>query len=105
MSNQDQADGIISMTRFNVYLVWELIPDATHVYHLTLSEEEYRRVKKCHGHFVNVVDTPSDVEEDLEWLSEYLEKHPSDLVCDTESKRGQPIPVSNGILVLSGFVL
>ena len=90
-----------------IYLVWEIIPEATSVYHLVqLSKENFERIKSCHGHFMNdVIDTPNTILDNLSWLNEYLVGKESSLLYSNEIHSASPIEIKNGILVICGWVL
>lgn len=90
-----------------IYLVWEIIPEATSVYHLVqLSDKDFERIKGCHGHFMNdEVDTPDKILDDLSWLNEYLVGKESSLLYSNETHSTSPIEIKDGILVICGWVL
>ena len=54
-----------------VLLVWEEVPEDTEVYVLELSDSDLKKIKKCHGAFINLENT-SDVEKALDWLNKKL---------------------------------
>jgi hypothetical protein len=62
----------------NTYLliIWEEVPESTSLYLIPskdLTKEEVDTFHLCHGHFINLVDTPEDAEKALQevnlWLS------------------------------------
>lgn len=85
-----------------VYVVWEMVPESTRIYYLILSDEELERAQRCHGHFVNLANTPPDVEKDLQWLNEYLGEQRDSLVYNSEAKNPSPIEIFAVGHLLSG---
>jgi len=91
-----------------IYLIWELVPDETKIYYLTnLSDEEFERIKKCHGYFVNLPDTPSKVLNALNWLNEYLTSMEHSVMFSTGAVYGSasPIEIKDATLVMCGWIL
>lgn len=57
----------------NVILVYELVPEETEVYILLLDDKELKKIKKCHGQFINLSNNKKGSEKALNWLHEKLE--------------------------------
>lgn len=87
----------------NVLLIWEEVPESTKVYFLTdLTDEEFEKVKKCHGKFCNCSGVPETL-----WLNQYLEDKSSLVDTAVEPPGTAPILDSRHgmLIVVSGFVL
>lgn len=84
-----------------VYLVWELVPDDTQVYHLVLlTDQDFERIKSCHGHFKNGGIQSEEVSDNLSWLNEYLATKP-----ESKIHPDSPPTKVNGLLVVCGWIL
>lgn len=91
---------------YEIYIVWEMAPEETHVYYLVkLSSEDFERIKRCHGYFVNQVNIPEEINNDLLWLSEYLDDKQSSLLYSNETCPESPIEVKDGTLAICGWML
>lgn len=60
----------------NVVLIYELIPEDTKIYLLSdLDAKTYGRIVSCCGKYANTSGLSKRDDENLAWLSDYLEKH------------------------------
>lgn len=58
-----------------VMIVFENVPEDTDIYVIDgVSQEDLQRMLRCHYRFTNVVGC-EDVQEDLDWLAEFLLDH------------------------------
>jgi hypothetical protein len=55
-----------------VLVVYECVPESASLYLLNVDEEEFSKIIKCHGPYLNVCDNPA--EEECSWLSNFLER-------------------------------
>jgi hypothetical protein len=84
-----------------VLLVYELIPEETHVYLLDVDDADLKWMKKCHRHFINY-EMPAASEKACAKLSVYLEDKPK------LDHKNDKIPVDikgYDLLIVSGFGL
>lgn len=82
-----------------VLIVWEEIPETTRFFLMPASDEEFEKLTKCHGKFIN----SDELTPELEWLNEAILE-----AGDYEIKieRGTPIQIEHEItLVWTGFIL
>jgi len=86
----------------NIYVVWQFVPEDIRIYCLTdLTTEEFSDICGYHGHYINRVDTPMDIQAELRVFNEYLEQHDSFLVYPGKN----PIDLKNGTIVVCGWIL
>lgn len=81
-------------------LIYEEIPESTKTYLLDLTDTQYAKLAKCHGHYVNL-DMPDDAQEAHDWLIDFLStQNPIDIVP------GDPFHTMNiDRVVVCGFYL
>jgi hypothetical protein len=90
----------------NAILIFEEIPIATNIFILSnLSDEDYARLVACHRKYVN-----ADESEDLEWLlnqifGEYRDGVQVKPPVWQSTSLNEPLNVTAGTIVLSGFIL
>lgn len=84
-----------------IILIYEEIPEGTRVYDLNkLTREEYDKVTKCNGRYIN----DDEMTPEMEWLAEYLVG--KEAVNSREHKNAYLIAKTVGVVVvLTGFVL
>jgi hypothetical protein len=90
-----------------IYVLWQLVPETTMLYHLVqLSEDDFEKIKSCHGHYVNSsVDVPDTIRNNLLWLNEYLTNKDSSMVYSDTSNNLSPVEIKDCVLVICGWVL
>lgn len=89
-----------------LYLLWEMIPEGSRIYNLAgLSVADFERIKRCHGHYINLCGTPEDIVSDLTWLDKFLLDQSCAIVYDSDVGGHTPIEISDGVLVVCGWVL
>ena len=86
---------------YNVILVYEMIPDTTQIYVLSLDLEDYTKICKCHNVYdgFEIPDSVEDKDEAYEltrnWLPKKLEEWKKFMQFDTENlERQTPIEVT-----------
>ena len=56
----------------NVLIIYELLPEDTRIYDLEVSDGELTRMLHCHGSLANTTGLDKEVEDDLDWLNQFL---------------------------------
>ena len=56
-----------------VLIVYEVVPEDTQLYDLVVTEEQFEKITKCHGHYIGVV---SDFPLECGWLIDFLSDCP-----------------------------
>lgn len=79
-----------------VLLVWEEIPETTRFFLLKPSDDEFEKLVKCHGKFIN----SDEMTPELEWISEALAE-----ADEFEVDIKKPIHIQDATVVWTGFVL
>ena len=80
-----------------VFIVWEEIPETTRFFVMPASDEEYEKLVKCHGKFINA----DEMTPELEWLSEAIVE-----ADDHEIDATKPIQIDGETTVVwTGFIL
>ena len=51
-----------------VVLVLEHCPEQIQIFDLEVDDEVYQKLRKCHGHILNTVDVPKDIEDTISWV-------------------------------------
>lgn len=83
----------MSSQRKSVFLVWEVVPEATQFYFESVSHDDFEKMMRAHGTFLNT----KEANRDTEWLQQYL--------C-TRAPVTVPLKLPEGTWVVhSGFVL
>jgi hypothetical protein len=84
-----------------VLIVYELVPEETHVYIVDVEDvDTLETIKRCHSKYLNAHADVED-QESLEWLSEWLREDSQVEIADD-----QPIPISDcELLIHTGFLL
>lgn len=89
-----------------IFVVWEMVPESTYVYHLLgLSDDDFEKIKKCHGFFVNNTDTPKEISSILVWLNGYLDDKKHSLVYSNGTPLSAPIRINDSLLVVCGWII
>ena len=57
------------MSLNRVLLIWNEVPENLKLYELELADDEFKKLKLCHGRYINGDD---DADGNLLWLSEFL---------------------------------
>lgn len=81
-----------------VILVWQLLPETVKVHLLTLADEEFETLKRCHGKMVNCVNDPDFDDGDEDWLVNFGEN----LSPDSEIQEHTEV---EGTLIATGWIL
>lgn len=81
-----------------VILVWKLLPETTKVHLLTLTDEEFANLKRCHGKLINCINDPDFDDGDQEWLVNFGEN----LSPDSEIREPSEV---EGTLIMTGWIL
>ncbi len=85
-----------------VLIIYEIIGFATKLFDLAVTDDQYDKIMKCQGHYINGDDwTP-----ECEWLTEFLDVYTP--VYNTEDRYGQFIPYKPAhkydLVVFTGFI-
>lgn len=56
----------------NVVLIYDIPPEKILLYNLKLNEEDFEKIKSCHGSFINEVDDNEYVYSCLMWLADFI---------------------------------
>ena len=84
----------------NVLVIYELIPEDTKIYLLQVDKKTHDRVVACAGKYTNTSGLSKRDDDNLNWLSEYLEKH------GESEETAKPLLISGDYTVVhTGFVL
>lgn len=85
-------------------IVYEDVPERTRIFRLDATQEQAELLAQCHGKFINV-NLPEDLVDPLLALVKTLE---SSAVFDTDAEKKEtqkPIRVSDGIIIITGFIM
>lgn len=89
----------------NVIIVYNGVPEFIRVYKLSVSDEDFEKIKKCSGSYVNMSKLSKEHSEACDWLSVFLEgKSPAYSEHEKENKLE---PISCGedcTVVVTGFL-
>jgi hypothetical protein len=82
-----------------VLIIWEEIPETTRFFALPASDEEYEKLVKCHGKFIN----SDEMTPELEWLNEMILEAED---YEIKTKPNDPIQLHDATTVIwTGFIL
>lgn len=91
----------------NIILVYQTIPDNTKVYHLNIGNENFQRICKLHNKYANLAGNTDEEENELLWLSEFIEDKQQvfDSDADHENDNKPYLMLNPCTVVVSGFIL
>jgi len=86
-----------------VLIIYELVPFSTKIFDLAVTPDQYAKILKCHGHYIN----GGDWMKECEWLTDFLNDYPP--VYQSDDKIGTFLPYKPenkfDLIIVTGLVV
>ena len=87
----------------HILVIYETVPEDTRVYDIDVTEEELQRILRCHGALSNTAGNAPELEDDLDWLNQFL--GPKDPVMSVSGESPHHAGGLFDAIILTGFLL